>query len=174
MRRVHPESRLDDLPFYCIGFKSAGPEFTLRAHIWALLRFQTLYCMVSGMMNVQQRQQRMSMCVAFFSISSFSGLMLRGSSSWIRILYALLTRVWKTGRAKCTNAREQLEHVKLMSSHRGFPDYQETFSNRLTAEVRSIAASKSGRETFISSIGFHLHDLPEISTWYILGYLTFA
>ena len=81
MRRVHPESRLDDLPFYCIGFKSAGPEFTLRAHIWASLRFQTLYHTVSGMMNVQQRQQRMSMCVAFFSISSFSGLMLHGSSS---------------------------------------------------------------------------------------------
>ena len=97
--------------------------------------------------------------------------------SRIRILYALLTRVWETERAKAaerTNAREQLEHVKLTSSRRGFPDYQETFSNRLTAEVRSVAASKSGRETFISSIGFHLHDLPEISTWYILRYLTFA
>ena len=42
---------------------------------------------------------------------------------------------------------------------------------RLTAEVRSIAASKSGREPFISSLGIHL---PEISTWYILRYLTFA
>ncbi|KAH9983951.1 1,3-beta-glucan synthase component-domain-containing protein [Russula vinacea] len=60
-------SRLDDLPFYCIGFKSTGPEFTLRPRIWALLRFQTLYRTVSGMMNVQQRQQRMSMCVTFFT-----------------------------------------------------------------------------------------------------------
>ena len=94
--------------------------------------------------------------------------------SRIRILYVLLTRVWETGRAERTNAREQLEHVKLTSSRRGFPDYQETFSNRLTAEVRSVAESKSGRVTFISSIGFHLHDLPEISTWYILRYLTFA
>ena len=44
-------SKLDDLPFYCIGFKSAAPEFTLRTRIWASLRFQTLYRTVSGMMN---------------------------------------------------------------------------------------------------------------------------
>ncbi|KAH9972539.1 1-3-beta-glucan synthase [Lactifluus volemus] len=35
-------TKLDDLPFYCIGFKSAAPEFTLRTH---------LYRTVSGMMN---------------------------------------------------------------------------------------------------------------------------
>ncbi|KAI0049527.1 glycosyltransferase family 48 protein [Auriscalpium vulgare] len=45
------EKRLDDLPFYTIGFKSAAPEFTLRTRIWASLRFQTLYRTVSGMMN---------------------------------------------------------------------------------------------------------------------------
>ncbi|KAI0059937.1 1-3-beta-glucan synthase [Artomyces pyxidatus] len=45
------EKKLDDLPFYCIGFKSAAPEFTLRTRIWASLRFQTLYRTVSGMMN---------------------------------------------------------------------------------------------------------------------------
>ena len=44
-------SKLDDLPFYCIGFKSAAPEFTLRTRIWASLRFQTLYRTVLGMMN---------------------------------------------------------------------------------------------------------------------------
>ena len=42
---------MDDLPFYCIGFKSAAPEFTLRTRIWASLRAQTLYRTVSGMMN---------------------------------------------------------------------------------------------------------------------------
>ncbi|KAH8978530.1 1,3-beta-D-glucan synthase catalytic subunit [Lactarius hatsudake] len=36
-------SKLDDLPFYCIGFKSAALEFTLRTRIWASLCFQTLY-----------------------------------------------------------------------------------------------------------------------------------
>jgi 1,3-beta-glucan synthase len=44
-------SKLDDLPFYRIGFKSAAPEFTLRTRIGASLRFQTLYRTVSGMMN---------------------------------------------------------------------------------------------------------------------------
>lgn len=41
----------DDLPFYCIGFKTSSPEYTLRTRIWASLRAQTLYRTVSGMMN---------------------------------------------------------------------------------------------------------------------------
>ncbi|PCH38206.1 glycosyltransferase family 48 protein [Wolfiporia cocos MD-104 SS10] len=45
------DSRADDLPFYCIGFKNAAPEYTLRTRIWASLRAQTLYRTVSGMMN---------------------------------------------------------------------------------------------------------------------------
>lgn len=43
--------RSEDLPFYCIGFKSAAPEFTLRTRIWASLRTQTLYRTISGFMN---------------------------------------------------------------------------------------------------------------------------
>ncbi|RDW94034.1 1,3-beta-glucan synthase [Aspergillus mulundensis] len=45
------KSKIDDLPFYCIGFKSAAPEYTLRTRIWSSLRSQTLYRTVSGMMN---------------------------------------------------------------------------------------------------------------------------
>lgn len=45
------KSKVDDLPFYCIGFKSSAPEYTLRTRIWASLRFQTLYRTVSGFMN---------------------------------------------------------------------------------------------------------------------------
>ncbi|KAG9313769.1 1,3-beta-glucan synthase component FKS1 [Chiua virens] len=37
------QSKMDDLPFYCIGFKSAAPEFTLRTRIWASLRHQAAY-----------------------------------------------------------------------------------------------------------------------------------
>ncbi|KUL92169.1 hypothetical protein ZTR_02505 [Talaromyces verruculosus] len=44
-------SKIDDLPFYCIGFKSAAPEYTLRTRIWASLRTQTLYRTISGFMN---------------------------------------------------------------------------------------------------------------------------
>jgi 1,3-beta-glucan synthase len=40
------KSKIDDLPFYCIGFKSA-----LRTRIWASLRSQTLYRTISGFMN---------------------------------------------------------------------------------------------------------------------------
>jgi len=29
------KSKIDDLPFYCIGFKSSAPEYTLRTRIWA-------------------------------------------------------------------------------------------------------------------------------------------
>lgn len=45
------KNQIDDLPFYCIGFKSAAPEYTLRTRIWASLRSQTLYRTVSGFMN---------------------------------------------------------------------------------------------------------------------------
>src|SRR5882762_6599499 len=44
-------SKMDDIPFYTIGFKSAAPEYTLRTRIWASLRAQTLYRTVSGFMN---------------------------------------------------------------------------------------------------------------------------
>lgn len=44
-------NKVDDLPFYCIGFKTSSPEYTLRTRIWASLRAQTLYRTVSGMMN---------------------------------------------------------------------------------------------------------------------------
>ncbi|KAM6501060.1 1,3-beta-glucan synthase [Amanita muscaria] len=45
------KSKVDDLPFYFLGFKNSSPEFTLRTRIWASLRAQTLYRTVSGMMN---------------------------------------------------------------------------------------------------------------------------
>ena len=45
------DKKMDDIPFYTIGFKSAAPEYTLRTRIWASLRAQTLYRTVSGFMN---------------------------------------------------------------------------------------------------------------------------
>ncbi|ORX81310.1 family 48 glycosyltransferase [Basidiobolus meristosporus CBS 931.73] len=49
--KAESKGRTDDLPFYCVGFKSASPEFTLRTRIWASLRAQTLYRTISGFMN---------------------------------------------------------------------------------------------------------------------------
>ncbi|ORZ12773.1 1,3-beta-glucan synthase component-domain-containing protein [Absidia repens] len=48
---THPVTNKDDLPFYCIGFKSSAPEYTLRTRVWASLRAQTLYRTISGFMN---------------------------------------------------------------------------------------------------------------------------
>ncbi|RPA85881.1 1,3-beta-glucan synthase component [Ascobolus immersus RN42] len=45
------KNKIDDLPFYCIGFKSSAPEYTLRTRIWSSLRSQTLYRTISGFMN---------------------------------------------------------------------------------------------------------------------------
>ncbi|EEB08432.1 1,3-beta-glucan synthase subunit Bgs2 [Schizosaccharomyces japonicus yFS275] len=45
------KDKIDDLPYYCIGFKNATPEYTLRTRIWASLRSQTLYRTISGFMN---------------------------------------------------------------------------------------------------------------------------
>ncbi|RSM07000.1 1,3-beta-glucan synthase component FKS1 [Fusarium ambrosium] len=45
------DRKVQDLPFYFIGFKSSAPEYALRTRIWASLRSQTLYRTVSGFMN---------------------------------------------------------------------------------------------------------------------------
>lgn len=53
--RIAPKQKhADDLPFYCVGFKSSAPEYTLRTRIWASLRTQTLYRTVTGFMNYHQ------------------------------------------------------------------------------------------------------------------------
>ncbi|KAI8990937.1 glucan synthase [Mycotypha africana] len=48
------QDRLDDLPFYCVGFKTSTPEYTLRTRIWASLRSQTLFRTITGFMNYQK------------------------------------------------------------------------------------------------------------------------
>ena len=56
------QSKVDDIPFYFIGFKSATPKLTLGTHIWALLHTQILYRTVSGMMNYS-RAIKLLFCV---------------------------------------------------------------------------------------------------------------
>ncbi|CAI5755655.1 unnamed protein product [Candida verbasci] len=45
------KEKVDDLPYYSVGFKVATPEYILRTRIWASLRSQTLYRTISGFMN---------------------------------------------------------------------------------------------------------------------------
>ena len=55
--KTERQHQIDDLPFYCVGFKSATPEYTLRTRIWASLRSQTLYRTITGFMNYQKAIQ---------------------------------------------------------------------------------------------------------------------
>jgi len=48
------ENKINDLPYYCIGFKAAAPAYKLRTRIWASLRTQTLYRTISGFMNYRR------------------------------------------------------------------------------------------------------------------------
>ncbi|KAK6457483.1 1,3-beta-glucan synthase component-domain-containing protein [Scheffersomyces xylosifermentans] len=48
------KKHIDDLPFYCLGFKDTSPEYTFRTRIWSSLRCQTLYRTVSGFMNYER------------------------------------------------------------------------------------------------------------------------
>lgn len=45
------DNKINDLPLYCIGYKSSAPEYIMRTRIWASLKTQTLYRTVSGFMN---------------------------------------------------------------------------------------------------------------------------
>ncbi|CUM65580.1 uncharacterized protein PRCAT00003227001 [Priceomyces carsonii] len=47
------KNQIDDLPYFCVGFKDSSPEYTLRTRIWASLRYQTLYRTISGFMNYE-------------------------------------------------------------------------------------------------------------------------
>ncbi|KAJ2959570.1 hypothetical protein NQZ79_g5040 [Umbelopsis isabellina] len=49
--KASEKAHIDDLPFYCVGFKSSAPEYTLRTRIWASQRAQTLYRTINGFMN---------------------------------------------------------------------------------------------------------------------------
>lgn len=48
------KSEIDNLPYYCVGFKNSQPESILRTRLWASLRYQTLYRTISGFMNYER------------------------------------------------------------------------------------------------------------------------
>lgn len=45
------QEKINDLPYYSVGFSGSNSEYTLRTRIWASLRTQTLYRTISGFMN---------------------------------------------------------------------------------------------------------------------------
>ena len=79
---------------------------------------------------------------------------------------------WRSGsKGQCALHLLHIEHAKLMSGHRGFPDYQETFSNRLTAEVWSVAAAKVVGSPSLAVLAFTYQRYPlgiYLDTWHLL------
>lgn len=47
------QNQFDDIPYYCVGFKSSDPEYVMRTRLWASLRSQTLYRTISGFSNYE-------------------------------------------------------------------------------------------------------------------------
>ncbi len=68
------QTKADDLPFYFIGFKSAAPEFTLRA--------QTLYRTTSGMMKVIKLMYRVENPEVVQLLGGNTDRLDASSSSW--------------------------------------------------------------------------------------------
>lgn len=62
------KEKVNDLPYYCVGFKSSDPEYTLRTRLWASLRSQTLYRTISGFMNYMRAIKLL------YSVEQFSNL----------------------------------------------------------------------------------------------------
>lgn len=63
-----PTEKFNDLPYYCVGFKSSSPEYTLRTRIWASLRSQTLYRTIVGFNNYTRAIKLL------YSVEQFSNL----------------------------------------------------------------------------------------------------
>lgn len=85
----------DDLPFYCIGFKSSKPEYTMRTRMWASLRAQTLYRTVSGFMNyaralkILHRIEHPEMAADFYDMKYTEELLDRIAHQKFRYLVAM-------------------------------------------------------------------------------------
>ncbi|OWB55959.1 hypothetical protein B5S28_g1848 [[Candida] boidinii] len=45
------KSKVDDIPLYCVGYKTSDKNQSLKTRVWVSLRTQTLYRTISGFMN---------------------------------------------------------------------------------------------------------------------------
>ncbi|TFY54630.1 hypothetical protein EVJ58_g8746 [Rhodofomes roseus] len=149
------QSKADDLPFYCIGFKSAAPEFTLRTRIWASLRAQTLYRTVSGMMNYAKAIKLL------YRVENPEVVQLIGGNTdkLERELERMACRKFKfvvsMQRYSKFNRKEQ-ENAEFLL--RAYPDLQiayleEEASRKEGGEVRLFSALIDGHSEFIADTG---------------------
>ncbi|EPT03223.1 hypothetical protein FOMPIDRAFT_78799 [Fomitopsis schrenkii] len=149
------QSKADDLPFYCIGFKSAAPEFTLRTRIWASLRAQTLYRTVSGMMNYAKAIKLLYRVENPEVVQLFGGNTDKLERELERMARRKFKFVVSMQRYSKFN-REEQENAEFLL--RAYPDLQiayleEEASRKEGGEVRLFSALIDGHSEFIAETG---------------------
>ena len=148
-------SKLDDLPFYFIGFKSAAPEYTLRTRIWASLRAQTLYRTVSGMMNYSKAIKLLYRVENPEVVQLFGGSAEKLERELERMARRKFKFVVSMQRYSKFNA-EEYENVEFLL--RAYPDLQIAYldeepSSRAGGEPRLFSALIDGHSEFIPETG---------------------
>ncbi|OCB90135.1 glucan synthase [Sanghuangporus baumii] len=145
----------DDLPFYCIGFKSSAPEFTLRTRIWASLRAQTLYRTVSGMMNYAKAIKLLYRVENPEVVQLFGGNTDKLERELERMARRKFKFVVSMQRYSKFNAQER-ENAEFLL--RAYPDLQIAYldeepSKREGGEPRLFSAVIDGHSEFIPETG---------------------
>lgn len=148
-------SKADDLPFYCIGFKSAAPEFTLRRRIWASLRAQMLYRTVSGMMNYAKAIKLLYRVENPEVVQLFGGNTDKLERELERIAHHKFMFIVSMQRYSKFN-REEQENVEFLL--RAYPDLQITYLDKEPApkeggDPRLFSALIDGHSEFIADSG---------------------
>lgn len=147
-------SRVDDLPFYCFGFKSSSPEYTLRTRIWASLRAQTLYRTVSGMMNYSKAIKLLYRVENPEVVQIFGG----NTDKLERELERMARRKFKfvvSMQRYSKFSKEEQENAEFLL--RAYPDLQIAYLDEEPgangAEPRLFSALIDGHSEFISETG---------------------
>ncbi|KAG9303389.1 hypothetical protein G9A89_013715 [Geosiphon pyriformis] len=145
--------KLDDLPFYSVGFKSSAPEFTLRTRIWASLRSQTLYRTISGFMNYSKAIKLLYRVENPSVVSSYANnpeKLERELSSMARRKFKFLVTMQRYSKFN----KEEQENAEFLL--RAYPDLQ-------IAYLEEQAPEQEGQENKIFSvlIDGHCEVLPD-------------
>lgn len=147
-------SRVDDLPYYCFGFKSSSPEYTLRTRIWASLRAQTLYRTVSGMMNYSKAIKLLYRVENPEVVQIFGG----NSDKLERELERMARRKFKfvvSMQRYSKFSKEEQENAEFLL--RAYPDLQIAYLDEEPgtngAEPRLFSALIDGHSEFIPEAG---------------------
>ncbi|ODV95939.1 hypothetical protein PACTADRAFT_75139 [Pachysolen tannophilus NRRL Y-2460] len=127
------KERVEDIPYYCIGFKDSNTDLILRTRKWASLRTQTLYRTVSGFMNYMLAIKLM-IYVENCDVYEFGDVLSDPTLTWIaNKKFQLLVSMQRYN--KFTDA--EFESVKTLLTE--FPDLK-------IATLEEVPPSKEGED----------------------------